>query len=172
MHLQSLGEASADPGTAPDLTEMADWVTETLANDRCLYRDKIRGDGTIDAALWSYNQGSMLGLHALLADQGGPDGAAHLRRAEVIAQTALNHYERRHYEGEPVEFVAIFIRNLLVLCARTREPGLAERITETLRARAAAAWPIAAGATLLAHSASVSLQALAAWDPADLHLLA
>lgn len=182
LHLAALGESAealgepaealGEPGRGPDPAEMADWVRETLANGEDLFRDKIRGDGTIDAALWSYNQGSMLGLHALLSDRGGPDGPRHLGRAEAIARAALDHYEARRYAGEPIEFVAIFMRNLLLLSARTGDEPLKRRIAGALRERAQAAWPIAANATLLQHSAAVTLQALGAWDPADHHLLA
>jgi hypothetical protein len=173
LHLAALADDSAGPPPAPGPAAMAAWVTGTLGTGEDLFRDKIRGDGTIDPALWSYNQGSMLGLYALLADGEDPDGArGHQRRAEAIAEAALDHYERRRYDGEPLEFIAIFIRNLLVLSARTDDEPLARRIAGALRQRAQAAWPIAPGATLLAHSAAVTLQALAAWDPADHRLLA
>ncbi len=168
LHLEATGERRG----APDPSEMAAWVTDTLDNGHDLFRDKIRTDGTIDAALWSYNQGSMLGLHALLSDRADPDAADHLSRAEAIARAALDHYEQRRYEGEPLEFVAIFMRNLLVLSARTSDHALAARIGEALRGRADGAWPIPEAATLLAHSAAVTMQALSAWDAADYRLLA
>jgi len=168
LHLEALGE----PAGRPDPGEMAAWVSDTLGTGRDLFRDKIRGDGTIDAALWSYNQGSMLGLHALLSDRGGSDAPGQLGRAEAIARAALDHYAQRRYAGEPLEFVAIFARNLLALSARTADEALSRRIGETVRGRADAAWPIPATATLLQHSAAVTLQALAAWDPADYRLLA
>jgi hypothetical protein len=168
LHLEALGEPAAEPGPL----RMAAWVTDTLSNGHDLFRDKIRGDGTIDAALWSYNQGSMLGLHALLFDRGGRDAHDHLRRGEAIARAALDHYQQRRYAQEPLEFVAIFLRNLLLLSARTADAALARRIGDALRERADAAWPISGKATLLQHSAAVTLQALVAWDPADYHLLA
>jgi Glycosyl hydrolase family 76 len=168
LHLGALGE----PPAQPDPLQMATWVSETLGNGHDLFRDKIRGDGTIDPALWSYNQGSMLGLHALLFDRGGPHAAGHLHRAQAIARAALDHYQRRRFAGEPLEFVAIFMRNLLLLSARTADEALARRIGEALRERADAAWPVSRTATLLQHSAAVTLQALAAWDPADYRLLA
>jgi hypothetical protein len=167
LHLEALGERAG----SPDPAEMARWVADALGNGQDLFRDKIRGDGTIDAALWSYNQGSMLGLYALLCDRGGPEAPGRLRRAEATAHAALDHYDRR-YDGEPLEFVAIFMRNLLVLSARTAEEPLRRRIAQALGDRAQAAWPISETATLLQHSAAVTLQALAAWDPADFHLLA
>jgi Glycosyl hydrolase family 76 len=168
LHLEALGEGRAD--SEPDPAEMARWVIDALGNGHDLIRDKIRGDGTIDPALWSYNQGSMLGLLALLVDR-GDDAPRRLREAEAIARAALDHYERRRYEGEPVEFVAIFMRNLLQLSARSADESLTRRIAQALAERAKAAWPISGTATLLQHSATVTLQALAAWDPADYRLL-
>jgi len=170
LHLQELGEEG--PGVEPDPAAMARWVADALGNGHDLFRDKIRGDGTIDAALWSYNQGSMLGLLALLSDRDGGDSPSRLRRAEDTARAALDHYENRRYEGEPTEFVAIFMRNLLQLSARTADESLRRRIAEAVRERADATWPIARTATLLQHSAAVSMQALAAWDPDDYRLLA
>jgi hypothetical protein len=184
LHLAALGAfgaRAADPGADPtgggrqadpDPAAMADWVADALGNGEHLYHDKIRGDGTIDAALWSYNQGSMLGLRALLADRAAPDRGAHLRRAEAIARAALDRYGRRGYAGQPVEFVAIFMRNLLLLSARTADAALTGRIADALRERAEAAWPMARNATLLEHSGAVTLQALAAWSPSDYRLLA
>jgi hypothetical protein len=168
LHLEALGERSG----SPDPAEMARWVADALGNGQNLFRDKIRGDGTIDAALWSYNQGSMLGLLAGLSDRAGGETPSRLRQAEATARAALDHYASRRYSGEPPEFVAIFMRNLLQLSARTADEALRRRIAEALRERAEAAWPIAPTATLLQHSAAVTLQALAAWDPAHLHLLA
>jgi hypothetical protein len=168
LHMEALGERDA----SPDPGEMARWVADTLGNGQDLFRDKIRGDGTIDAALWSYNQGSMLGLYALLSDRESGDSPSRLGRAEAIARAALDHYASRRYDGEPVEFVAIFMRDLLQLSARTAEEPLRQRIAQALGERAEAAWPIPGAATLLEHSAAVTLQALAAWDPGDYRLLA
>lgn len=174
LHLEALGalEGSRDTRQDPDPAEMAAWVAAALGTGEGLVRDKIRGDGTIDPALWSYNQGSLLGLHALLADRGGPDAPAHLRQAEAIAAAALQHQTARRWAGEPVEFIAILMRNLLLLSARSGDAPLRQRIGEALRERAEAAWPIDPHATLLEHSAAVTLQALVAWAPDNHRLLA
>jgi hypothetical protein len=175
VHLEALGHPDVDPGAQPAAAAMGAWVERTLdaGGDGCgPFWDKLRGDGTIDRATWSYNQGSMLGLYALLSDRDAGDAPSHLRRAESIARAALDHYSSRRYDGEPVEFVAIFMRNLLQLSARTADEPLRHRIAQALGERAEAAWPISATATLLEHSAAVTLQALAAWDPSTYRLLA
>jgi hypothetical protein len=161
-HLAALG-VTPPPGD-PDPPRMCDWVLSALTGDGGLIRDKIRGDGTLDVATWTYNQGSMIGLLAQLG---------RVSEAEALAARALDHYAARDYAGEPAEFVAIFMRNLLVLHARSADQSLRERIEAALRQRAAAEWSRARDgvaaqgrATLLEQSALVSLQALVAWDPA------
>jgi hypothetical protein len=155
------------PGT-PDATQMCDWVLSALTGESGLIQDKIRGDATVDRATWSYNQGSTIGLLTQLG---------RVAEAQALAVRALDHYGARHYAGEPAEFVAIFIRNLLMLHARSDDDAVRARIETTLRERAGAEWSrardgIASGgrATLLEQSALVSLQALAAWDPASYEL--
>jgi hypothetical protein len=160
LHLAAL---NAGEDGSPEPGEMADWVLSTLRGATGLIRDKIGGDGTIDADAWTYNQGSMIGLLAQLG---------RVPEAEGLAARALDHYAARDYAGEPAEFVAIFMRNLLALHTRSADRALRTRIEAALRERAAAEWSrardgVAAGgrATLLEQSALVSLQALAAWDP-------
>jgi hypothetical protein len=167
VHVDALG-GGADRDLTP--THMADWVLSALTGETGLIRDKIRGDGAVDPATWSYNQGSMIGLLAQLG---------RVAAGEALAARALDHYAAREYAGEPGEFVAIFVRNLLILHARSDDAGLRSRIEATVRERAAAEWSqarngVAAGgrATLLEQSALVSLQALAAWDPAAYDRLA
>ena len=161
LHLEALG--ALPPEGHPGPRRLHDWVTGALTGPGGLIRDKIRGDGTIDLATWTYNQGSMIGLRAQLGQ---------LDASATLATRALDHYRDTAYAGEPGAFVAILVRNLLVLHARSDDASLHARIRETLRERADAAW---AGAsrrmTLLEHSSVVSLQALAAWDPADYGLI-
>jgi hypothetical protein len=167
LHLQALGAAGVSASEPPSCESMAAWVIGALdagGDGGGLFWDKITADATIDRARWSYNQGSMIALAALLSDLGEPPWLA---RAETIAARALDHFRATGYAGEPAEFVAIFVRNLLMLHARTGDGALRARIAATLSERAEVLWPVPQGATLLAHSAVVSLQALAAWDPSD-----
>jgi hypothetical protein len=170
--------------------DMYAWVNATLDAGRDagepatgLFWDKLRGDGTVDRRLWSYNQGSMIGANALLARAAGPaDGARYLARAESIAHKALRHYAGE-YRRQPAAFNAILFRNLLLLCAGTADAGLHAEIRATMRAYADAVWTTARdrsdrfrlsrrGVTLLDQSAMVQVFALLAWDPADYMKLA
>ena len=45
-----------------------------------LFFDKLRGDGTLDETLWTYNQGSMIGANVLLARRAAADRGRERRR--------------------------------------------------------------------------------------------
>jgi hypothetical protein len=186
LHLDLLsGGGQCHPGPRPgggrlaEARRMYSWVEAGLrvpaqhAGDG-LYWDKIRTDGTIDRALWSYNQGNMIGLNLLLARSGvDPDG--HLGRAEEVAERALRHYAGRWIQ-QPAAFNAIFARNLLALHHASRDAALRERIIQAVRRYADEAWErrdagdivhLSPRPTVLDQSAVVSLLALLAWNPAD-----
>lgn len=161
--------------------EMYDWVLAALDSSRGtdapgtgLFWDKLCGDGTIDRAFWSYNQGSMVGLNVLLARSAAGAGTDYLGRAEAIARKALRHFAGG-YERQPAAFNAIFFRNLLALGAATDDAALRAEIIEAIRAYVDRAWAQTrdrrdrfhlsrGGVTLLNQSAIVQLLALLAWD--------
>ncbi len=174
LHLAQLGAAGREQVAAAE--RMIAWVHASLAapdGDGRLFRDKIRGDGSIDAALWSYNQGSMVGAHVLRHRAGlSPDALA---TAEAIARATLA-WPLSRLMAQPPAFNAILFRNLLQLCAATADEDLRAAIGSALRAYADAllARPRDrhglirardAPATLLDQSAVVSVLALLAWDP-------
>jgi hypothetical protein len=198
LHLAELGVAVEAPGSI-GVEDMYEWVVATLdagggvgagagagsageAPGTGLFWDKIRGDDTIDRALWSYNQGSMVGLNVLLARRSGQAGAAYLYRAEAIARKALRHYAGGGLEGQPPSFNAIFFRNLLLLHAATGDDVLRATIMAAMRGYADWAWaekrdrrdrfPISNQDKLLDQSAMVQILALLAWDPEAYSLLA
>ncbi len=182
LHLAELTDASRDALEVVEAERMIAWVESSLAaGEGALFWDKVRGDGTIDRALWSYNQGSMIGAHVLAHRRHGAR-SEHLARAEAIAVRALSHYEDRYLEHPPA-FNAIFFRNLFGLHAVTADRGLRAHIRDQARVYAERLWserrdsedlfPFRGrAATLLDQSAAVQLFALLAWDPADFSLLA
>jgi hypothetical protein len=197
LHLAELGALTSTAPRRPGAQDMYDWVNATLdaGRDRNrpgtgLFWDKLRGDGTVDRALWSYNQGSMIGVNVLLARRGGDEAPGYLERAEAIAANALAHYAETGFERQPAAFNAIFFRNLLLLHSETSDPRLRGEILDALRAYVDGAWaqrrddsdrfhfPAGGGAggggggTLLDQSAMVQLLALLAWDPAAYRNLA
>jgi hypothetical protein len=190
LHLSQLTGRPPGVGGGAGAEEMYGWVNATLdagaeegEPGTGLFWDKLRGDGTIDRTLWSYNQGSMIGANVLLARGADDDpGAERLGRAEVIARKALRHYAGS-YERQPPAFNAIFFRNLLLLCAATGDVDLRRQVIIAMRGYADRAWVerrdrhdlfrfSARGASLLDQSAMVQVLALLAWDPADYGTLA
>jgi hypothetical protein len=179
LHLAELGQPPQADVTPED---MYDWVSRTLDSGRDanppgtgLFWDKVRGDGTVDRATWSYNQGSMIGASVLLARRHPAERATYLARAEAVAREALRAYAGT-YERQPASFNAIFFRNLLLLHAASKDDQLREEIIGAMRAFADAAWSEARDRrhlfhlrgrpTLLDQSAMVQVLALLAWEPA------
>ncbi|MFZ1997161.1 MAG: glycoside hydrolase family 76 protein, partial [Solirubrobacteraceae bacterium] len=191
LHLAHLAGGERDTRRFARAQDMYAWVNVTLdagadagAPGTGLFFDKLRGDGTVDHTLWTYNQGSMIGANVLLARQAGAGraGGVYMARAEAIAAKALGHYAGS-YERQPPAFNAILFRNLLQLHAATADSGLRERIRGAIEAYAEAAWathrdrhdrfPFSRGGpTLLDQSAMVQIYALLAWDPDDYGALA
>jgi rhamnogalacturonyl hydrolase YesR len=98
-----------------------DWVNANLLTKTGefagkLYWDKIRGDGSLDTAYWSYNQGVMIGAGVLLHRITGDP--AYLDQAVRTADAALDYYGNRvGWYSQPVIFNVLFFRNLLMLYA-------------------------------------------------------
>ena len=179
----NLAELTSAPADAPEQTEatrMIAWVQSALSADERgagLFWDKIRGDGSIDEMLWSYNQGSMVGANLLLHRRGLEPSGEYLDRARTIASKALRHYEGRYLDHPPA-FNAIFFRNLLQLHAAIDDDALREEIIAATVGYADRLWserrdpsdrfPFRGDTTtLLDQSAAVQLFALLAWDPVD-----
>ncbi len=78
-----------------------EWVRSCLMSPTGLYFDHIRPHGVVGQALWSYNQGSMIGAGVLLYQATG-DGA-YLYQARQTARAALSYFTiQRLLCGKPV----------------------------------------------------------------------
>ena len=188
LHLSELGrlEARARPATPEDMYR---WVLATLDRSRSgdrpgtgLFWDKIRADGTIDRATWSYNQGGMIGASVLFARLRPDERRVYLERAEAIARKGLRELAQV-LSTQPPAFNAIFFRNLLLLHDASEDQQLQTAIIDAMRSYADAALSEAydrhhlfhmrgGGPSLLDQSAMVQVLALLAWDPARYGLLA
>ncbi len=177
------GQDGADAPSAIGPLDMYRWVLDTLDASRegdapgsGLFWDKIRGDGSIDRATWSYNQGSMVGATVLLARRHPEDRDRYLGLAEAIARKALRKFAGA-FEQQPAAFNAVFFRNLLLLHDASQDEELKSEMIDGMRAFADAAWNEARDRrdlfhlrglpTLLDQSAIVQVLALLAWDPAS-----
>jgi len=90
-----------------------DWVRATLRRPDGLYADHVSPDGTLDPAVWSYNQGSMIGAGVLLHRRTGE--AAYLSHAQETARAAMARFDVPLLASEGPTFAAVFLRNLLLL---------------------------------------------------------
>ena len=186
---QDAGPVESQEAGRVEPQDMYDWVLANLDASRDtdspgtgLFWDKVRGDGTIDRATWSYNQGSMVGAGVLLARLHEAQRDRYLRRAEVLARGALEKFTGA-YDQQPAAFHAIFFRNLLLLHGATEDQGLQEQIITGMTEFAELAWPraregrrsifgLGGGPSLLDQAAYVQVLALLAWDPGSYDRLA
>ena len=89
------------------------WSRDCLGTTSGLVSDHIRQDGTVDTRTWSYNQGAMIAAGVSLYRATHDPG--YLADAEKTANAALALYRDPLATREPVEFLAIFYRDLLAL---------------------------------------------------------
>ena len=182
LQLAELGRLRGIAAGTVGPAQMYAWMLATLDESRGganpgtgLFWDKVRGDGSIDRARWSYNQGTMVGLNVLLARARSRPEAEHLGQAEAIARRALRALAGDRLARQPPAFNAIFFRNLLGLHAVTGDTRLREEIHAAVRSYAeATSARVLSGrrsrrvqmrTSLLDESAIVQLLALLAWDP-------
>jgi hypothetical protein len=94
-------------------TRIYDWTRRALLGPESLYMDQIAADGTQTPAIWSYNQGSMIGAGVLLARQTGEkvflDQAAETAAAYIATQGVPE------LTTQDPAFNAVLFRNLLML---------------------------------------------------------
>jgi Glycosyl hydrolase family 76 len=101
--------------------EMAyEWVRRCLLEPNGLYGDHIGRRGVVEPALWSYNQGSMIGAGTLLYQATG--NGAYLWEARQTAAAALAYFTMERLESEIPFFASVYFRNLLYLDSVTHDP--------------------------------------------------
>ena len=99
---------------------MYEWVRTCLLEPTGLYADHIRYDGTIDQTPWSYNQGTMIGAAAMLYQATGD--RTFLAQAQATAHAAVAYFSEQRLQAEPRFFVAVYLRNLLLLDSLRPDP--------------------------------------------------
>ena len=179
-----------DPGNAAsydaEANRMHGWVSANLydVNGSGLVYDKVRGDGSIDSTLWTYNQGALIASGVMRYRLGGQAGD--LAQAEATASHALAHFSESGYISQPAAFNAIYFRGLLQLYSLTANSTLKASITTAMQAYANDAWsnhrskhnlfsfsPTSSGTyRLLDQGAMVALFAALAWNAGDYAKLA
>ena len=76
-------QATHDPYYLTWATRMYDWVRGCLINSSGMYYDHLDDSGNVNTALWSYNQGTMIGAGTLLYQVTG--NRTYLQQAEQTA---------------------------------------------------------------------------------------
>jgi hypothetical protein len=97
-----------------------EWVRKCLQQPANLFADHIGDKGVVEPALWSYNQGSMIGAGTLLYQATG--NSAYLYEARQTAKAALEYFTIERLVSENPFFVSVYLRNLLYLDSVTHDP--------------------------------------------------
>ncbi|MBV9795780.1 MAG: hypothetical protein JO016_17780 [Actinobacteria bacterium] len=111
-----LYQVTHDPYYLTWATRMYNWVRGCLLNPNGMYYDNLTDSGDVSTALWSYNQGTMIGAGTLLYQVTG--NRTYLQQAEQTATASVSYYGAgRELYTQPDVFNAIFFRNLFALAA-------------------------------------------------------
>ncbi len=113
--------AGGDPDAPAFARRLLAWLDETLRRPSGLYADHLDHRGT-DETLWTYNQGSAAGAHALLHRATGDHDALDL--ASATARATLQEFDLERLRRQPPVFNAVCLRNLMVVDAQRPVPGL------------------------------------------------
>ena len=94
--------------------QMYNWVRTCLLAPNSMYYDHLDAAGTVNTALWSYNQGTMIGAGVLLYEVTGQ--ASYLQQATQTATASVQYYgSGNELYQQPDVFNTIFFRNLFAL---------------------------------------------------------
>ena len=168
---------TGDDGALAFAERCRGFLVSVLRRDDHLYADNLAVDGTVDPAIYSYNQGTPVGMDVLFHRVGGDE--AYLDAAAATAEAGIEHYGRedRLWREAPC-FNAIWLRNLAMLDAVRPLPGL-QPLLESYAARLwteardpATGWFTGGGVGryekggVLDQGGVVQILALPAWPPA------
>jgi hypothetical protein len=118
-------QATHDPYYLTWATRMYDWVRGCLMNSSGMYYDHLDDSGDVNTALWSYNQGTMIGAGTLLYQITG--NRTYLQQAEQTATASVSYYgSADNLYHQPDVFDVIFFRNLFALAKINHDPSYAQ----------------------------------------------
>jgi len=104
-------------GNTSDLawaTSMYQWVVTCLGTASGLYSDHVNPNGSVNTAIWSYNQGVMVGAGVLLYQLTGNN--TYLNQAQQTAAAAVSDFGTgTALVNQGTAFNAIYFRNLFLL---------------------------------------------------------
>ncbi|MEO8692342.1 MAG: glycoside hydrolase family 76 protein [Acidimicrobiales bacterium] len=107
---------------------MSAWVNDFMRDPSTnLFWDHLTPpENHVDTTQWSYNQGLMIGVNALLFR--ATDDVRYHRESRAIADSALAAFDLARLHAEPVEFAVILFRNLFFLTTVDHDAALAARV--------------------------------------------
>jgi predicted alpha-1,6-mannanase (GH76 family) len=162
------------------------WVSQTLydLDGSGLVYDHVRGDGTIDPTLYTYNQGVLVAADVMRYRL--THDPVWLFQAQALASAALAHFSPSYYLSHSAAFNAIYFRGLLQLSAVLPDVQLQIAITSAMEAYAEGVWRDCrsaeglyrfadspdGGYSVIDQGAVLQLFATLAWDPGDYPKLA
>jgi hypothetical protein len=111
---------TANPEYLSFAEQAYEWVRHCLLQPSGMYGDHVNRQGQVEATLWSYNQGSMIGAGALLYQV--THNGAYLYQARQTAAAALTYFNLERLESENPFFPSVFFRNLMYLDSITHDP--------------------------------------------------
>ena len=104
-------------GNTSDLawaTSMYQWAVTCLGTASGLYNDHVNPNGSVNTAIWSYNQGVMVGAAVLLYQV--TRNSTYLNQAQQTAAAAVSHFGTgTALVNQGTAFNAIYFRNLFLL---------------------------------------------------------
>jgi hypothetical protein len=123
-----LHETTGDDEALAFAARCAAFLTTRVRREDGIYEDNLRNDGSVGAGVYSYNQGTPVGLDVLLHRITGAD--EHLDRAQRSATSSLALYahDDRLWRDSPA-FNAIYFRNLLRLDAVSPLPAIRQLLS-------------------------------------------
>jgi uncharacterized protein YyaL (SSP411 family) len=159
--------------------KMYNWTNTYLLAPNGLYWNHIDLMGNIDKTQWSYNQGVPVGVNVLFYEVTGD--VTYLRRAEHIANTALDYYSAdNNLYLQPPYFNAIFFKNLLLLQSVNQDQryiiamqNYADQVWDTYRDATTGLFHFngSPSTQLLEQAAMIQIYAVLAWNPSQYSIL-
>jgi Glycosyl hydrolase family 76 len=108
--------------------QMYNWVRTCLLAPNDMYYDHLDSAGTVNTALWSYNQGTMVGAGLLLYEVTGQ--SSYLQQATQTAGASIQYYgSNDELYQQPDVFNVIFFRNLFALAQVNHDSSYAALAT-------------------------------------------
>jgi hypothetical protein len=115
-----LYRATKNPGYLSFAVQAYEWVRHCLLLPGNMYADHINRRGIVEAHLYSYTQGVMIGAGTLLYQATG--NSEYLYQARQTAAAALAYFTPERLGAENPFFPSIYFRNLMYLDSVTHDP--------------------------------------------------